>query len=179
METITRIDVPTREQVSEESKVFFDGLKKKLGMVPNLYAAIGYSSNALGSFLDFARNAGKGTFSNKEMEAIKLAVSQANDCLYCKSAHTALAKMAGFTEEETTQLRLATIQDEKLKVLTTLAKDVASKAGHVDDDVRERFFEIGYDEAALFDFLAVVVAVTYTNYAFALSQVKVDFPEVH
>ncbi|MDX1774623.1 carboxymuconolactone decarboxylase family protein [Oceanihabitans sediminis] len=115
------------------------------------------------------------TFSNKEIEAIKLAVSQANNCIYCKSAHTAIAKMNGFSDAEAAELRNATIADQKLKVLTALAKQVAQKAGHVDDEIRESFFELGYDAKALMDFIAVVIAITFTNYAQALTKVDVDF----
>ncbi len=178
MSTITKIAVPTKEQVDATSQEIFDQLNSQLGMIPNLYATIGYSSNALSGFLTFSGNAGKGIFSNKEVEAIKLAVSQANNCVYCKSAHTAIAKMSGFTEEETVQLRNATIADEKLNVLTTLAKEVATKAGHASDETKEKFFALGYDEEALIEFVSVVVAVTFTNYTHALTQVEVDFPKV-
>lgn len=179
METLTKISVPTRDQVNEKSQVLFDQLKSQLGMVPNLYATIGYSSNALSSFLNFSGSASKGSFTNKEVEAIKLAVSQANNCVYCKSAHTAIAKMNGFSDEEAAQLRTATIEDQKLNVLTTLAKQIAEKAGHVDNEVRENFFALGYDEKALMDFISVVIAVTFTNYAHALTKVDVDFPVVN
>lgn len=178
MSTITNIAVPTREQVNTESQAIFDQLKGQLGMVPNLYATIGYSSNALSSFLGFSGEAGKGTFSAKEIEAIKLAVSEANNCVYCKSAHTAIAKMNGFTEEETVDLRKARIADTKLNALTSLAKEVALKAGHVSDEVKEQFFAQGYDEKALIDFVAVVIAVTFTNYVHGITQVAVDFPIV-
>ena len=178
MTTQTKINVPTKDQVDEKSQAIFDQLKGQLGMVPNLYATIGYSSDALGSFLAFSGGAGKGTFSAKEVEAIKLAVSEANNCVYCKSAHTAMAKGAGFTEEETVALRKATIDDTKLNALTQLAREVAQEAGHVSDDVRERFFEVGYDEKALIDFVAVVISVTFTNYVHALTKVDVDFPVV-
>lgn len=176
METLTKISVPTKEQVSEKSQKIFDGLKSQLGMVPNLYATIGYSDNALSSFLTFSGNAAKGSFNNKEIEAIKLAVSEANNCIYCKSAHTAIAKMNGFTHEETLKLRATTIEDSKLNVLTTLAKEVAANAGHASNETKELFFAQGYDEKALMDFVAVVIAVTFTNYAYALTKVDVDFP---
>lgn len=178
MKTITKISVPTKNEVNETSQAIFDQLESQLGMVPNLYATIGYSSNALSSFLEFSGNAGKGTFSAKEIEAIKLATSEANNCIYCKSAHTAIAKMNGFTDEEAAQLRTATIEDEKLNILTTLAKQVAEKAGHVDEEIKERFFAQGYDEKALIDFVAVVISVTFTNYAHGLTKVAVDFPIV-
>ncbi len=178
MSTLTKIAVPTKDQVDAKSQGIFDQLKSQMGMVPNLYATIGYSSNALSSFLAFAGNAGKGVFSNKEIEAIKLATSQANNCVYCKSAHTAIAKMNGFSDEEAAQLRTATITDEKLNVLTSLAAEVASKAGHASAEAKERFFALGYDEKALIEFVSVVIAVTFTNYAHALTQVEVDFPVV-
>ena len=176
MEAITKISVPTRDQVSEKSQAIFDQLKGQLGMVPNLYATIGYSDNALSSFLAFSGNAGKGSFSNKEIEAIKLAVSEANNCIYCKSAHTAMAKMNGFTQEETLKLRATTIEDSKLNVLTKLASEVAANAGHVGEEIKEKFFALGYDEQSLIDFVAVVISVTFTNYVHALTKVDVDFP---
>lgn len=178
MSTLTNISVPTKEQVDSTSQGIFDVLKSKLGMVPNLYATIGYSSNALGSFLEFSGNAGKGVFNNKEIEAIKLSVSQQNDCTYCKSAHTALAKMAGFSEEQTVELRAATIADEKLNALTTLAQEIAADAGMASEEAKERFFALGYDEKALIELVSVVIAVTYTNYVYGLTNVDIDFPVV-
>lgn len=178
METLRKIAVPTKSEVNQQSQEIFDQLKGKLGMVPNLYATIAYSSDALSNFLSFSGNAGQGTFSNKEIEAIKLAVSEANNCAYCKSAHTAIAKMNGFSQEETIQLRQATIEDEKLNVLTNFAKEVATKAGHASDDIKQRFFALGYDEKALIDFISVVTAITFTNYVHGVTQVEVDFPVV-
>jgi len=147
-------------------------------MVPNLYATIGYSSNALSSFLAFSGNAGKGTFNNKELEAIKLAVSEVNGCAYCKAAHTAIAKMNGFTDQETVELRKATISDDKLRALTILAQETAQNGGHASEDAKERFFAQGYDEKALIDFAAVVTEITFTNYVHGLTKVEVDFPAV-
>lgn len=178
METLRKIAVPTKDQVNQQSQEIFDQLKGKLGMVPNLYATIGYSSDALSNFLSFSGNAGKGSFSIKEIEAINLAVSETNNCLYCKSAHTAIAKMNGFSQEETIQLRAGTIEDPKLNALTTLAKEVVKNGGHASQEAKETFFAQGYDEKALIDFVSVVTAITFTNYAHGLTQVAVDFPVV-
>lgn len=178
METLQKIMVPTKNEVNEESQAIFDQLESKLGMVPNIYATIGYSSNALSSFLAYSGKAGSDSFSNKEIEAIKLAVSEANDCVYCKSAHTAIAKMNGFSEEETVKLRHATIEDKKLNALTSLAKEVAENAGHVSEASLARFFNLGYKEKDLIEFVSVVTSVTFTNYVHALTAVPVDFPAV-
>ncbi len=178
METITHISVPTKEQVNAESQAIFNQLEGQLGFLPNIYATIGYSSSALSNFLAFSGAAGKGTFNNREIEAIKLAVSDANNCAYCKSAHTAIAKMNGFSDEEALQLRKATISDSQLNVLTSLAREISETSGHISDESRQKFFGLGYDEKALIDFAAVVTAVTFTNYVHGITQVPVDFPEV-
>lgn len=178
MTNSTTISVPTKNDVDTKSQVIFDDMKAQMGMVPNLYATIGYSSNALESFMAFSGNAGKDTFNKKEIEAIKLAVSEANNCDYCKAAHTAIAKMNGFSQEETVQLRNATIADSKLQILSKISGAIAKKAGHIDPSLTQSFFDLGYDEKALIDLVAVITSVTFTNYVHGITKVAVDFPAV-
>ncbi|MGL1888973.1 MAG: carboxymuconolactone decarboxylase family protein [Reichenbachiella sp.] len=170
------IAVPTKEQVDEKSQAIFDVLKGKLGMVPNLYAVLGYSSNALESFLGFSGVAGKDVFSAKEVEAIKLVVSQVNGCDYCQAAHTTLGKMNGLTEDETVEIRKGTITDNRLNIITTLAKEIALDAGRASEQAKKDFFELGFKENALAEIVSVVISVTYTNYLFGLTNVPIDFP---
>ena len=90
-------EVPTREQVSETNQHIFDNLKKGIGMVPNLYATFAHSDNALSSYVTLQSM--KSSLSNKEKEVVNLVVSQINDCIYCLSAHTAIGKMNGFSDD--------------------------------------------------------------------------------
>ncbi len=173
---MSQIQVPSRDQVDAKSQVIFDQLKSQLGMVPNLYATIGYSSETLEAFLNFSGQAGKSSFNGKEIEAIKLAVSEVNGCEYCLSAHTALAKMQGFSEEETHELRATTIADSRLKAITTLARDIAQNRARVNKGNLENFYAQGFEEKGLIDLIGVVNAITFTNYAHILTQVPVDFP---
>ncbi|MCI5082883.1 MAG: carboxymuconolactone decarboxylase family protein [Saprospiraceae bacterium] len=173
---MANIKVPTRDQVNEKSQAIFDNLKKQLGTVPNLYATIGYSSDTLENFLGFSAKAGKGSFSGKEIEAIKLAVSQVNECQYCLAAHTALGKMQGFTEAETQALRATTIEDERLRAITSLAQNIATNRGHAEAEAVEQFFAQGFDEKALIDLIATITAITFTNYVHGSTKVPVDFP---
>lgn len=174
---MANIQVPTRDQVDTKAQGIFDSLKQQLGMVPNLYATIGHSSDALENFLGFSGKAGKGTFTNKEIEAIKLAVSQVNGCEYCLAAHTAIAKMNGFSEDETLELRGAIVTDSRLGSITQLAKELALNRGKASADTIEHFFAQGFNEKGLIDLIAVVTAITFTNYIHGATQVAVDFPK--
>ncbi|MEL7001927.1 MAG: carboxymuconolactone decarboxylase family protein [Bacteroidota bacterium] len=167
---------PSRDEVSEESQQIFDNLKSQVGMVPNLYATIGYSSNALSSYLAFQGAQAKGTFNAKEREAVFLAVSQVNGCEYCLAAHTALGKMNGFSEEETIALRAGTIEDRKLNTIVRLAAAITKSHGRPSEDLLNDFFELGYNEAALVDLIALVADKTLANYVHNVTQVDIDFP---
>ena len=171
-----QIQVPTREQLDAKGQNIFDNINKQLGTVPNLYATIAYSSDALENFLGFNSKAGNSSFTKKEKEAIDLAVSEVNSCAYCLAAHTALGKMAGFTEEETIALRAGNIEDARLRSITQLAADIARNRGKASETAKANFFAQGFDEKALIDLISAVTAITFTNYVHGTTEVPVDFP---
>jgi uncharacterized peroxidase-related enzyme len=173
MKTIT---VPSADQVSDESRVLFDQLKKRLGKVPNLYATMGYSSHALKGFLDFEAGLNGGQFSAKEREAIALVVSEVNQCAYCLASHTRLAILRGFSNAETLDVRRGQVSDVKLNAIVQLAKSIAENKGHADERLLNNFYEQGYTEAALMELTGLVAVRVYTNYVFALTAIPVDFP---
>ena len=118
-----------------------------------------------------------GAFSAKEYEAIALATSQANGCAYCLSAHTAIGKMNGFTEEETLELRNNTIADVKLNALVRLASEVVEFRGHPTENTIINFFEVGYSKAAFAELIGAVSLTTITNNIFHNGEFEIDFPK--
>ena len=174
MKTIT---VPNKEQLSAESQTILESVEKKMGKIPNLYATIGYSSSALKAMLETeASLSHDSSFSAKEREAINLIVSQVNNCDYCLAAHTMLAKMKGFSDEDTIALRKAEYSDAKLNSVLKLAKSISSNKGAADDSALQNFFEAGYDEKALVELNALIALRSFTNYVFANTQIPIDFP---
>ena len=167
--------VPTREQVSENNKAIFDNLNKAIGMVPNLYATLAYSDNALGNYVTF--QSGKTSLRAKEKEAVNLIVSQVNDCIYCLSAHTAIGKMNGFTDEQIIEIRKGGASfDAKLDALVKLAKNITETKGKADSALVDNFFAAGYNEGSLADLIVLIGDKTIMNYLHNLTEVPVDFP---
>lgn len=170
------LSLPTQAQLKPASRQILDEVSAKLGMVPNLYSYIARSPNALKSYLDFQQAQARGTFKAREREAVFLAVSEANGCEYCRAAHTALAKMNGFTEEETLQLRAGNHADRRLRALTRLASAITTQRGRVDTALIKEFFVAGYDETALVDLVTLVADKTLSNYLHNMAGFQVDFP---
>jgi len=167
--------VPTREQVSDNNKVVFDNLKQKIGMVPNLYATMAYSDNALGNYITF--QSGKTSLRAKEKEAVNLIVSQVNNCIYCLSAHTAIGKMNGFTDDQIIEIRKGSASfDAKLDALVKLAKNITETKGKANSTLVDNFFATGYNEGTLIDLIMLIGDKTIMNYLHNLTEVPVDFP---
>ena len=173
---MANFNVPTRDQVSANNQAIFDNLEKGLGFVPNLYATYAYSDTALGDYLSLANR--KTTLSSKEKEVVNLVVSQVNGCDYCLSAHTAIGKMNGFTDEQIIEIRTGEVYfDHKLAALAAFVKDTSEQRGKPNADSIERLFEAGYTKANLVDIIVLIGDKTISNYLHGATQVPIDFPK--
>jgi uncharacterized peroxidase-related enzyme len=167
-------NVPTRDQVSQSNQALFDNLSKAIGMVPNLYAIMAHSENALGKYLAF--QGAKSSLSNKEKEAVNLVVSEVNGCVYCQSAHTVLGKMNGFSESDILDLRSGISSNSKLHAMVALAKDITQNKGRVNPASIDNFFAAGYTDENLIDLMMQISDKIAMNYLHNLTQIPVDFP---
>lgn len=173
---MSTFNVPTREEVSANNQAIFDNLKGQVGFVPNLYATMAYSENALGDYLQF--QGAKTSLSNKEKEIVNLVVSEVNGCKYCQSAHTAIGKMNGFTEEQTIELRGGSASwDAKYDALVKLSKEVTENKGNVSTETLDAFFAASYDKGTLVDVIKQVGDKVIMNYLHNLTNIPIDFPE--
>ncbi len=167
----------TIEEANENSQAIFTGIKSKIGMLPNLYATMGVSDKLLGGFLTFTETLKSGEFSSKEYEVIALATSQANGCAYCLSAHTAIGKMNGFTEQDTLDIRDSSIADRKLNALVTLVSELVNLKGRPTNSTIDNFFDVGYTKAAFAEAIAIVALTTITNNVYHNGGFEIDFPK--
>jgi len=168
--------VPSYEEVAPEAQATFDMLKKNAGKVPNLYATIGYSANALNSYMAYVQAQAKSTFHFKEREAIYLIVSQLNGCEYCLAAHTLSAMKSGWTEDETLQLRAGKLNDIKWKAIYNFISSVIEYRGKADDAILQALYQTGYNEKAVMDLLILINIMSLTNYTYRLTNIPIDFP---
>lgn len=168
--------VPTRAQVSAPNQNYFDYLHDRLGMMPNLYAALAYSKNALGSYLQLQNR--KTVLKAKEKAAIALVVSQINKCTYSLSAHTMAGRLNGYTDEEMLEIRQgAACFEPTLHALVQLTSSVVVNRGQPDEPVIDNFFMAGYKNEHLVDTILTIGDVMIGNFLNRVMRVPVDFPE--
>lgn len=171
----TQFSVPTKAEVSETNQAIFDNLQKGLGFVPNLYATFALSSTALADYLALQNR--KSSMKAKEREVINLVVSQVNDCRYCQSAHTALGKMNGFSDDQILEIRGGSASfDAKLDALAKFVADVTENRGKPAPESIEAFFAAGYNKENLVDTLVIIGDKIISNYLHGVTQIPIDFP---
>lgn len=172
---MSTFNVPKREEVSNENQAIFDNLEKAVGFVPNLFATYAYSEHALGNYL--ALSNAKTSLNAKQKEVVNLAVSQVNNCLYCLSAHTAIAQMNGFSGDQILELRQGRATfDAKLDALAQLAKNITETRGATDPTILDNFFAAGWTKENLIDTIVLVGDKTISNYINNTTEIPIDFP---
>ena len=170
-------EVPKRDQVSESNQAIFDHMQKAFGMVPNLYATFALNETALADYLALQNR--KSTLSAKEREIINLVVSQVNECKYCTAAHTAVAMMNGFTDEQVLEIRRAQITfNDKFAALAKFVKETTINKGRPSEVAYDEFFEAGYTKANFVDVMIVIGDKITSNYLHNITQIPVDWPAV-
>lgn len=172
-----RIEPVSREGADAATVQLLDGVKKKMGMVPNLIATMAHSTATANAYLGFSQALSTGTLPARLREQIALVVGETNSCDYCLAAHTALGKRAGLSEQETFAAREATAEDAKERVALEFARDVVAERGVLPDERLQALREAGYTEGQITEIIANVALNIFTNYFNHLSGTTVDFPE--
>lgn len=172
---MSQFNIPKKNEVSSDNQAIFDQLEKGLGFVPNLYAYYAKNPTALPDYLALQNR--KSTLSAKEREVINLVTSQINGCRYCQSAHTALGKMNGFSEDQILELRGGSASfDSKLDALVKLTSEIVKNRGKVDSVWKDAFFSAGFTESNLIDLVIIVGDKVISNYIHNLAGFEIDFP---
>ena len=172
-----RITVIKHEESSGKAKELLDGVKRQLGFAPNLMKTLAHSPNTLEAYLNFSGTLGK-TLNAKLREEISLVTAEENSCGYCASAHTALGKMAGLTEDETLAARAGTGNDAKNDAALKFAKLILEKRGNVSNEDLQTVKNADFSEGEIAEIVANVALTVFTNYFNNVAETERDFPIV-
>lgn len=175
MQRINALDPAT---ASPEIAAVFAALKSEFGSVPNLFKTMAVEPSVLTAYLAFSDATEKGPLPNKVREQIALATAGSNGCDYCASAHHALGKMAGLSQDDITLALEGRADDAKVDAALTFAKSVLADRGHVPDSSLEAVRKAGWSDREILDIVANVVLNIFTNYLNNVAGTEIDFPRV-
>lgn len=174
---MSRINAITNEDATGMAKSLLDAVQAKLGMTPNLMKTMAHSPEALQGYLALNESIGS-TLTAELREQIAIAVANANGCRYCLSAHTAIGKMAGLSDEELSRARNADAMDAKAKAVLGFASKIISERGSVSDEDLREIRSAGFGDKEITEIVAHVALNTLTNYFNNVARTEIDFPEI-
>jgi len=169
--------IPATDAVGHAAQIF-TAIKGAVGMVPNAYVGIGTNSpHALEAGLALDKALKQGSLSGREIEAVKLVVSQASECDYCLAAHTLIGKMNGLDAATMAALRSGSpCGDAKLDALSEFVRSVVATRGPVPAEVIDRIRGAGFADAQVVDVLLAITSITFTNLFNRVNETTLDFP---
>jgi uncharacterized peroxidase-related enzyme len=175
--TMQRIQSVEPQQAQGRAKELLDAVKAKFGFVPNSTRSMAVSPSVLEAYLGFSGPLGHGVLPARVREQLALDVGEANHCDYCVSAHSAIGKRVGLTDQEILASRQGASTDSKTDVLLRFARTVVEKRGVVTDADIAAVRGAGYGDAEVAEVVAHVALNIFTNYFNNVAGTTIDFPK--
>jgi alkylhydroperoxidase family enzyme len=162
--------VHTIESAPEKSKPVLEQLQQAFGMIPNLAAVISNSPKLLTAFAAVFQQVHSSSLTEEEIQIVLLTDAVANSSTYAVALHTALALKEGVSSQETDAIRARLApQDGRFAALSTLAKTLIEKRGHLNEQELDTFLAAGFSKEQILEVLTIVAASTITNYVGAIA----------
>ena len=177
---MSRITIPaTVESAPAAAQPSLNGVKAKLGSVPNLFRLLAVSPAGLEGYLGLSGALGKGLLDARTRERIALAVAEFNGCGYCTSAHAFIGRnMAGLSDTEIAANRRGDSTDERAAAAVRFAIKIVEARGQVSDTDVAAVRVAGYSDSELIEIVLHVALNTLTNYVNEVAATTIDFPAV-
>ena len=169
--------IHTIDSAPENSKSGFEQLQQAFGVIPNIAAAIADSPKLINSLVCVFQQVHSSSLTEQEIQIVLLTDAVANSCTYAVAFHTVLALQAGVSSEHTGAIRGQRVPaDKRLAALSTLAKTLIEKRGHLSEQELDSFIAAGFTKEQVLEVIAIVAASTITNYAGTIANPPLEDP---
>jgi uncharacterized peroxidase-related enzyme len=90
----------SNQEAADKVKPVFEGMEKKLGVVPNVFRAMAHNPEMLEAFLALNATLPRTKLDGKLRELAYIKTSELNGCDYCLHHHRGLGKKAGLNDRQ-------------------------------------------------------------------------------
>jgi uncharacterized peroxidase-related enzyme len=175
---MARVSVIDPKTATGAAADLLHAVQVQLGATPNFIRVLANSPKALEGFLGLYGAASGFAVDKATQERIALAVAEGNGCQYCVSAHTAIGRHAGLSNEEMQLNRKGTSADAKAAGAVAFAKALNDNLGEVTNAEFDAARASGLSDAEIVEVIAVVALNIFTNVLGKATRVEIDFPKV-
>lgn len=174
-----RITPALKEDISPKTQEILDGVKAKMGMIPNIIKTMANSPTTLHGYIALSTAISEGVLSAQLREQIALTAAGVNRCDYCASVHSLVGDQLGLTNEELAHNLAGKSQDPKTQAALLLAKEIIENRGHVSDMCLDHTQSSGFSDEEILEIFSVTMLNIFTNYFNHMVGTDIDFPVVN
>lgn len=173
MSTLT---LHTTETAPEASRATLEGVEKKLGFLPNLFATFADSPALLEGYVALDRNfSSKSDLDATEQQIVLITVSVENECAYCVAGHTVISSFTGVPDEVVRRLREGEpLEDPKHEALRVFTRTLVRERGWASEADVEAFLAAGYEKRHVLDVILGIAVKTISNFTNHVSGTPLD-----
>ena len=171
-----RVSPVAVEKAPAAVKPTFDVIQKKMGRVYNMFRNMANSPETLNAFLQLNEMCDRTSLPKNLRAEIALVVAQTNNCNYCLSAHSQIAKLFGINDQDILWARKGQSQDNKWQAILRFAKAVVEKHASVSDQQVQELKNSGVSDKELCEIMLVINLNMFTNYFNKVTNTENDFP---
>lgn len=163
---MTRYPVHTIDTAPEGSRALLTEVRSKLGMLPNLAAAMAESPTLVRSFFTVREIYKGGTLTARETEVLSLTNAVENGCTWCVAFHSMMAKKEDVSAETIAALRSRSLpSDPRDRALAALSQELIRNRGVAAEPVLAEFHAAGFSRAQVLEVILGVAFSTMANYS--------------
>lgn len=164
---MTRFPVPEVDDLPEDLRERIEEETERAGFTPNVFTAFAYRPGQFRAFFDYYDALiDNSPLAREEVEMVIVAVSGANDCLYCVVAHGSLLRI--YTEDPhladqiATNYRTANISKAH-RAMCDLAVKLTDRPAEIEEADIERLEEHGFSRTEIWDIGSVAALFNLSN----------------
>jgi AhpD family alkylhydroperoxidase len=172
---VTKFTLHTTETAPAGSSEQLAGIQAAWKFIPNLHRTLAESAVALQAYDTLFGLVGKTSFTPVEQQVAFMAINVLNECEYCTSGHSVLAKMAGVEPDAIEALRDSRpLEDARLQVLRRFVERIVAERGFAGDAAVDDFLAAGFSKAQVLELVVIVATKTISNYVNHLTHTPLD-----
>ncbi len=147
------------------------------GKLADVYLQFANSESALAAYLGMEKSLRQSSLSDREIEAIKLLVSELTQCKHCLAMHTMKARKAGLDKPAQLAIRSGQpIDDQRIDVIVKMVLVFFKEPGTLDDALVTEALTASLSHAELMDIAMAVSTIFFTNIANHINDTRSTLP---
>lgn len=167
--------MPETATTDTRAEAILSSVEEAYGFRPNLIQEMVASPAAANVYLGGQQAMQGASLSQREQNAVMLAVSARNECHYCTAAHSAIGSQAGLSDREIEAIQGGEgLEDERLAAVVAATRRVLDREGWLEEADLSELESRGVDRAQLYEIVALVGLKTISNYVNHIAGTEID-----